>query len=185
MLAGHCYCAIHSSAPGSTRYITVPRDPLERVMSAFYYAKRHPCHLLYELLQELDRIGPFLDECRSRAVNYLFAHMMAGDGFGQPECGGVSSEMFNVAKARSLNESAGIGLTQRFDASIRPLGDTPSWPATRFGSENASEDPPGATEVSEADRAAILAANELDLGLYERAARAFDERMAATADESA
>ena len=50
LIQGHLYFGLHRFIPRASTYVTFLRQPVERVLSFYYYARSTPDHYLYPLL---------------------------------------------------------------------------------------------------------------------------------------
>ena len=51
LVIGHAAFGLHEAMPAETRYLTVLRDPVERLVSHFHYAGRTPVHKLHAAIK--------------------------------------------------------------------------------------------------------------------------------------
>ena len=154
-------------------YLLLLREPVQRVLSLFRYIRNQPSHQLYEVLNR--------DEM---TIARFYAERLPGSGSRNAmvaQLGGLLGfrvllqvEHLEIAWNRLKSDRVMYGLSEQ-PANVLEQ-------AARFFS---IEQPPIFPEVnrpapqkpwggSEADIAAIAAANQLDIALYERAANAYD-----------
>jgi hypothetical protein len=96
MFKGHMTFGLHEVLPQPATYITVLRDPVDRVISAFYFMRSYKLHPLYwKLRREKWTIEQFVE--RSRRDN-VQCKIVAGADYDAP----CNSEIFENSK-RNLN----------------------------------------------------------------------------------
>ena len=157
-------------------FITMLRDPVERVISHYTSIMNDPSHILHKEIIEKDlNLLEFVhqpemeDLNRDRQVRQL-AGAITGEARGLPD-----HVLIEIAKAR-LDEFAFFGLSERFQESVNLLHHTFSW-------EDRSEESLSMTSVStqRADYppdeiAAIEQFNKLDKELFHYAEEVFENR---------
>src|SRR3989442_9425283 len=74
----------HQFLAGPSRYITILREPIDRVISHYYFVRRDPTHYLYETSQRLS-LRDFVVACGRDEPNNDQTRLLAGD------CGLASS----------------------------------------------------------------------------------------------
>ena len=70
MFKGHMLFGLHKILPQPSTYITVLRDPVERVLSAFYFMRSYRLHPLYwKLRREKWTVEEFVQRPREIMCN--------------------------------------------------------------------------------------------------------------------
>ena len=63
VIMGHFYFGVHTFLSRPSTYITLLRDPVERVISHYYYARRAPAHYFHDAARKL-RLQEFVEYCK-------------------------------------------------------------------------------------------------------------------------
>ncbi len=174
LLKGHLAFGLHELLTGETTYITVLRDPVERIASHYYYARRHPTHYLYKeiterqmSLQDYATAG-LSDELDNGQVR-LLAGLVNDEKVPVGACG---PELLSQAKHNIERHFSVTGLAERFDESLALMAIqlgwnwTPSYQKLNVTPEKGGIDAP--------TREAIERANPLDCELYAWARSRFE-----------
>lgn len=175
-IGGHVFHGLHARLEGSSRYATVLREPVERVISHWDYVRRRPAAPLSTEAEALGVDGfvrrphRFLDNCQ---VRYL-----SGVGYG-PAFGAIGEEHLRQA-LDNLAGFAAVALTERLEEGVELFRHVFVWPAVTLTRENVSPGRPRAADLSAETRQAILESNRFDRELHLRAGELF-ERMWAVA----
>jgi hypothetical protein len=187
-LGGHMPFGLHEFLPGPVTYATILRHPVDRAISHYDHVVRDRQHYLHEgvasrnmsledyvssgISLEMDN-GQTRDLCGAGIELKPYAD--TGVGFGR-----CSTEMLELAKKNLQEYFSIVGLSERFDETLillrRALGwrKTPYYVKSNVGRKRPS-DP--AAQVSNEARRTIERYNQLDLALYEYAARMFEARI--------
>jgi hypothetical protein len=179
LVEGHMYYGVHEILPLPCHYITMLRDPVERVLSYYSFVREWKEHHLHGVFKGLSlaecidrRLTVELDNFQVRALTDL-SHV--GIPFGGITCG-----MLVQARAH-LDGFAFVGLTEKYDRSLALL-------CRRFGWSHAPREHLNATaqrtrreDLDAGTLQRILDANRLDVELYAYASRLFEARAAAAA----
>ncbi|HEU0055391.1 MAG TPA: polyhydroxyalkanoic acid system family protein [Longimicrobium sp.] len=164
---GHFWFGLHEHVGRPWTYVTLLRDPVERVVSLYHYLK------LYERmsLEEFAASPPFRE-----AENDQVRRIAGAD----PELGGCTTAMLETAKENLRRHFSVIGVTERFDETLvllnRRLGwtkEVASWPRN----VNPARRPTASLPPSTVE--AIRARNALDAELHRFASEWMDEAIAA------
>jgi len=188
---GHIGFGLHSVFPQNFIYITMLRNPIERVLSSFYHQRRN-----WQVYQE-DWMNITLEEFLSKQPCFSYnlqTRYLSGFEFNQQLQGkwAVSSlfdlslneyevtctnEMLEAAK-RNLRDHY-FGLTERFDESLllfrRNLGW--KWKDLWYVKDNVGTNRPVKEVLSEDIQKQLVKVNELDIELYRYAEQLFEERI--------
>ena len=118
LIRGHWPFGLHEYFSGKTKYISVMRDPLERLISLYYYIKRIPSHYLYEQVTSRNlSLDEFLTGDLSAELDNGQLRLLAGCEKTVP-VGGIRQEHLDLAKNNIENHFAVVGLTKRFDETL-------------------------------------------------------------------
>lgn len=169
---GHVpYGLFRAHLPGDTRYVTILRDPLERVLSHYHAHMQRtprderPRKVTADSLQEaIDRRPP---EICNLATRFLYG--------GVSPLGELPPGALDRAKA-NLREFEFVGITERFHESAVLMRMTLGLPDVVYERRHVSEGRPSAVDIPEHQRRLITETNALDIDLYAFARSLFDER---------
>lgn len=173
-MIGHLTFAEVADIDPGARFVTMMREPVQRVLSDYSYATRHP----------ETRVGGLLDSitleqfARSDTIGSV-VHNLQTRVLGQRDPRSpVSTESLVRAKS-NLERFALVGLTERFDESVllmrRALG-WQRWPF--YERRNTNPDPQRVAELPDGVVADIAERNQFDTELYRWAAERFGESVA-------
>jgi Galactose-3-O-sulfotransferase len=174
-IAGHMLFGLHECFPQPFIYVTLLRDPVDRLVSHYYFARRTPEHYLYETVTSkqmslLDYVSSDLTSELSNGQVRLI--------YGQYEPA-PAAETLAQAKANLSQHFAVVGLTERFDEVLVLLRRLAGWRNLYYRQENAAHGRPRRAAVDAAVERTIRERNALD---YELVAFA-QERLAAQVAE--
>lgn len=177
LLEGHVAFGLHECLVGQTTYITLLRDPVERIISHYYYVLRMPGHYLYNRVVA-DNMGiadyaaaGLSDELDNGQVR-LIAGVVSADTV---PVGACDTGLLEIAKRNIEHHFALAGLTERFDESLALMAIQLGWDRIPpYSNLNVSENKPPRSRIDAAARSAIQKANALDCALYDWAKRRFE-----------
>lgn len=181
-LAGHIPFGLHQYLDQPASYATMLREPVDRLISHYYFVKRFPRHYLYQQVSSANMnladyvssgISSELDNGQVRllsgveAVDTVFGHAP------------VTSEILEIAKSNLLRYFIGVGLCERFDESLLLLSNRLGWKHIYYARENVTFAHPSKQDIPRQTLQVIEKHNEFDLELYEFTARLFEEQLRA------
>ena len=176
LLKGHMSFGIHEHVPDSWAYFTFFRDPIERTISQFYFTLRTPRHPIHDYIHE-KKMG--LKECLEAGLDPMLhnghTRLLAGVWAKLPP-GECTAEHLEQAKA-NLSQVKVVGLTEQFDASLLLLGKAFGWNRLFYTRKNVTAGRPSQKNLSPETTAAVTAANQLDIELYNYAKTLFAEQI--------
>src|SRR5215831_5334217 len=167
MFKNHMLFGLHKILPQPATYITVLRDPIDRVISAFYFMRSYKLHPLYwKFRREKWTIEDFV---RRLPRENAQCKILAGAEYNSP----CTQEIFEQAKANLPRYFSVVGLSERFEESLALMKLRFGWKLRRYSSFNVTRARPKKHDLSKAALDLIVAKNSFDLALYEYAANIF------------
>lgn len=172
LLKGHMPYGLHEYLPQPSKYITVLRDPVERVVSQYFYIKKNKHNPLHDKLMSSGLgIGDFIKSGMSVGLNNGQTRFLSGD-FDQMPFGSNDEALLARVLESLESKFLWIGLTERFDESLLILARLLGWKRKPFYiRENVSKIRKRSDELDSDDIAVIKEYNRLDIALYEYANR--------------
>ncbi len=177
LIEGHLPYGIHEYLSQPCEYITILRDPVERMISHYYYVLRSPEHYLYNTvttqkigLKEyvLGGLSPELDNGQVRLIC----------GCGRPlPYGACSRQQLELAKQNLQHRFALVGFAERFDETLLLAARKFRWKDPYYVRQNVTENRPARKQVSAELIAAIEKVSSLDLELYAFAEDLFQDAL--------
>ena len=171
VVMGHLWFGIHEAIPGPHTYLTLLRDPIDRVLSTYHHrATRHGLAMSVE-----DYVRSERDTRMDNAQTRRLATASRSDARDGP----VTPEMFDSA-VRNLGEHFSVvGLTERFDLSVLAMARTFGWRRLGYVAYNVSRGRPRAEDLPGDVLAILRRHSEYDLELL-RIARTLLDRQVKT-----
>lgn len=173
LVKGHLPFGLHHAVPNPSTYITFLRNPVERVISQYYYAKSRPEHYLYA---RLNSAGMSLYEYAARRLTPESSNQQTSILAGiqkrtwqMP----ITSETLALAKQNLQTHFRVVGLTEQFDTSLLLLQRAFGWSTPLYLRENVTADKPEAAQIDPRARALLTELNALDMELYAFARQLF------------
>ena len=169
---GHMPFGIHKRLPQDYTYITFLRDPIERVVSAYYFARNYPVHPLHRwvsklTLEEYVRQSPNHDvQCK-----YLSGRPVEGDY----HAGDCTPEMLALAKQNLGQHFSLVGVTERFDEGLAILKIMFGWGIAKYAKFNVTRTRQAKKNLPAATVELIAERNNYDMALYEYALPIFEQ----------
>jgi hypothetical protein len=166
LLKGHIWFGLHTAVPNPSTYFTLLRDPVERVISQYYYAKSLPTHYMY---QRLNQKGISLYEYAAQRMTPEIANQQTGKLAGQHVrtwAQQPTRETLELAKQNLQMHFRVVGLTEYFDTTLMLLQRAFGWKTLLYLHENVTKEKPKRTEIDTRARELLMELNALDVELY-------------------
>jgi hypothetical protein len=151
------------------------RDPIERVISHYYFVLRQPTHYLHQAVtaQSLslrDYVSTGLaSELDNGQTRYLAGAL-------DLPFGACSRRHLELAKQNLLRHFAVVGLVERFDETVLMAKKLFAWKHVYYTPDNVTRDRPRREQLAASDLAAMEGTNVLDLELYDFAKVLFEKQ---------
>jgi hypothetical protein len=177
-LAGHVAFGVHRLLPGPARYITMLRDPVDRLVSLYYYVRETPEHPMHErLIRERVTLEEFVRSIPPDAQVRLVS--------GAPHRGPTTREMLERARQNLRERFVAFGLAERFDESLLLFARVLGWGNLYSRRQNVTRARPVRSTLASSTVAMIEEHNVLDRELYTFASEAFEPMLRADAVRAA
>jgi hypothetical protein len=171
VVMGHLWFGIHDALPRPADYLTMLRDPIERVLSLYYYRKRRQG--LTGTLEDYLAAGRDF-ETNNGQTRYLCGRMEGVD----VRFTTCTAAMLDLAKSRLHEHFSVVGLAERFDESVLLMARTFGWAFPFYERHNVNRLRPRGRQVSKRLRDRIEEENRFDLELHAFAGKLLEEKLA-------
>jgi Sulfotransferase family len=189
LVKGHMPYGLHKYLSVPATYITMLRDPVDRIISYYYFvlnSHRHYLHnevtsrkmslpefvrsgLSTELTDDQTRLISGVERVNTRHLDAEERRTLRPGG--EP----VTSEILEVAKKNLRDHFSAVGLFSRFDESLLLFKRRLGWKNIYYVRQNVSRNRPAKQQVPGEVRDLIARQNEKDMELYEHAQAVFEE----------
>lgn len=179
VMTGHVPFGVHRHVPGPCTYMTMLRDPVDRIVSHYYFVLSRPDHYLHAMVRE--RAMTLRDYVEQRASieldNDQTRYFLEPTGE-DPRFTPITDDLLERAK-RNLEEFFPVaGLAERFDDSLVLMRCVFGWRDVTYERRNVTENRPRLAEVPAETVRVVREINRYDVALYEFAVGLFERRVA-------
>lgn len=177
MFKGHMLFGLHKDLPQRATYITVLRDPIDRVISAFYFMRSYKLHPLYwKLRKENWTLEDFVRRTRRDNVQ---CKIVAGSDYNAP----CTREIAEEAKSNLRHYFSVVGLSERLEESLALMKIRFGWKLCSYSSFNVTRSRPKKRDLPTATLDLIQEKNAFDIEFYECGRSLFEQAVAANGEE--
>ena len=176
---GHDCYGVHEHLNQSSRYVTMLRKPVNRVVSLYYFIHHNPKRDI-PLDQRCPTLKHYLD-ARLLAVDNGQTRAIAGEASAEFAFGECTSELLDIAK-QNLSQFLMVGTTERFDESLLVLKHVLGLDNILYSRTNENIRKPKMEDMDPEDIVRIQSHNQLDEKLYIYANQLLDERISQIGD---
>jgi hypothetical protein len=174
---GHMLFGLHKILPQPATYITVLREPIDRVISAFYFMRSYVLHPFYwKLRRENWTLEDFVRRSPRENVQ---SKIVAGGDFYSP----CTGQILEQAKENLFRYFSVVGLSERFEESLALMKLRFGWKLQRYSSFNVTRARPKKRDLPQSLLDLIVEKNSFDIALYEYATRLFQDAVNKNARE--
>jgi Galactose-3-O-sulfotransferase len=167
MFKGHMLFGLHAILPQPATYITVVREPVDRVISSFYFMRTYKLHPLYwKFKRENWSLEDFIRRSPRESVQ---CKIIAGAEYAKP----CTAEICERAKENLHRYFSVVGLFEHFEESLALMKLRFGWKLQRYSSFNVTRTRPRKAEIPQSTLELIQEKNAFDISLYDCAANIF------------
>jgi hypothetical protein len=172
-IQGHLLFGVHQLVPQSSTYITVLREPIDRIISLYHYILAKPGKGLHKMSGEhLESFEEFLGKAELIELDNGQTRRISGS---YPAFGCCTSDMLEAAKRNLREYFTVVGLTERFDESLILMRRRLGWRSVFYKKRNVTRNKPARESLGVDILRTIEKHNALDLELYEYAVGLFEQ----------
>ncbi len=173
VVVGHFSYGLHELQPKPATYVTLLRNPVERVVSVAAHNLRWTGKQEREVtVEDLER---YLLETPLRDLDNGQTRRLSGI---DAEFGCCTPAMLASAQKHVAEQFAAVGLTERFEETLMLFGHVLRWPTGfYFDPQQVDPRPESRTKLSADVLKAVSKRNRLDVALYEWASARFAEQI--------
>jgi len=167
VLHEHIPFGLHESLQVPVDYITMLREPVDRVISFYYFIRGKPGNDLYEKVVNMS-LEDFADSGLAQVVNQQtrFVSGLRNNS---------TVEALKAAKSNLARHFTAFGLAEHFDESLLLFKRLFGWGNIHYASQNVAKNRPARGEIPKATIRLIEKHNEFDLELYAFARERFED----------
>jgi hypothetical protein len=120
LIHGHCHFGVHKMLPQLSTYITMLRNPVKRVISHYYFAKKTPYHYLYEIIEQKKMsLEDYITSQITCELDNEQVRLISGNV--HVAYGHCTEEMLEVAKNNLKKYFSVVGTLEHFDKTLIAL----------------------------------------------------------------
>jgi hypothetical protein len=164
---GHMLFGLHTILPQPATYITVLREPVDRVISSYYFMRSNKLQPLYWKFKVEN--WSLEDFVRRSPRENVQCKILAGVEYAKP----CTAKIYETAKENLIRHFSVVGLCERFEESLALMKLRFGWKLQRYSSFNVSRSRPRKADVSRSTLNLIEEKNSFDISLYNCAAKIF------------
>jgi len=169
VVRGHMFYGVHECLPQAATYFTMLRDPVARVLSAYYFILRRPLNPLHRKVTR-ERLG--VEDCLRLFPqrHNLQCRLIAG-----VKDTAISNErLLDMARQNLVKSFSVVGISERFEESLMLMAKTFDWEIPLYKNCKVSKARP---QIGPSAVEMIRDHNRLDVELYEFAKGLFEESL--------
>jgi len=180
-IMGHMGFGLHKLFKSNVTYFTILRDPVDRLISHYFYVLRYPDHYLYKKVK--DGNLTFENYINSDLTSELYngqTRLLAGDnGFPITFKDKMKLDNTDLEKAKNnLNKHFSfVGILKNYNLNLIILKYIFNWKNIFYYKKNVSAKRPSKNDISDNVKSIIKINNQLDIELIEYAKDLFQEKL--------
>jgi hypothetical protein len=186
LLFGHLSYGWHELlAPRQSRYFTIVREPVSRVVSHYNYVRSHEKHYLHSPVTDgkmtivdyvESGVTTEVNDGQVRQISGVEDIVQSAYGRSDVEYGGDHASLLERAQANLKSHFLLVGLLERFDDSMRLLQKLTGLRIGAHRPKNATRSRSAVTALSPAEVGIVRRFNRADCELYRRCRESFEIR---------
>jgi hypothetical protein len=179
VLIGHVHFGLHEYLSEPATYMTMLRDPVDRVVSHYHFVKTMPSHYLHtRLMANGHTLYEYAVRDRTMELDNDQVRWLCRRPHQDVPVGKVSRDMVEEAKWNLANAFSVVGLQERFEESLACLSEAFGWADVRPPErKNVTKERPTLRQIPDDTIRAIRDVNRYDIELYDFARGLFEKQL--------
>ena len=184
LIMGHIDYGLHKHFKQDFSYLTVFRDPVDRIVSHYNYVKSQPDHYLNSwVIQKNVDLKTYVSSRKTTELNNGMVRMMTGQGGyhknqqGNIAFGECPEELLEKAFENLEKKFIAFGIQEYFDESILLLSKKLGWGKMSYISQNIAKRSHKSKVIDSDTLSTIEEFNRLDILLYNGMKKIFEEEL--------
>ena len=173
VVQGHIPFGVHELLPSHGVYITLLRNPVDRILSLYEYRVDQRRREVFRGDEPLT-LAEYIRDVQLKELDNGQTRRLSGL---DPDFGHCSADMLREAKKNLRERFLVVGITEKFDHSLLLLARELGWRNLLYVRLNVTKNKEEKGRISKDLMDLITRHNALDLELYDFAKQAFDERL--------
>jgi len=164
VFAGHLHFGLHEKLEGPYNYLTMLRDPVERIISLYHYIRSMPNHGHHKrIVGENMSMSDFVESEMSSTLGKLYIQFISG--IRTLSYWEYSEEALNATKLRLQEFFPIVGILEKLDESLLLMKRAYGWKTPYYVKENTTKNKPEVTHTDK-DMEIIRKVSRMDRELY-------------------
>ncbi|MFY0601378.1 MAG: sulfotransferase family 2 domain-containing protein [Cyclobacteriaceae bacterium] len=175
VVGGHFGFAAHPKLSDPSQHFTVLRDPIERVISEYYYMKHKGMYYQHLINNENLDLEDYIHHPEISYLNNLQTRLVAGESY---QSGDIVTEVVYSKALKNLKKFQVFGLTEQMSDTLALFYLTLGWKRLPYYLEaNINDKRPRKEDVSEKAIMSIKEREKYDIMLYKEAKEIFNSKL--------
>jgi hypothetical protein len=173
-IVGHFPFGAHRFLARSSTYVTVLRDPIDRVISHYCFVRGDPTHYLHATARQMS-LSEYVVSCDLAEPNNDQTRLLCGEYEGSVPAR-CTDAMLPAAKSNLREHFAAVGLTEDYDRSLILMKRLLGWSYPFYVRQNVTPQRLRREHLPDDTLRVLQAYNRLDMELYRDARALLQER---------
>lgn len=171
---GHLYFGIHKELERPYFYVTFLRDPIDRLISAYYFIRERPHHPKYKDAMTLTLQEYYQQGLGGKEQENGQTRILSGQYDTEGRC---TPSMLDIAKQNLQEHVNLVGLTERFDESLLMISAALNWQFPFYYQHNVATSRPEKSDIPAEMLTFLQQYNEYDMELYRYGCELFEQQL--------
>ena len=176
-LSGHMPFGLHEFFSSPSDYVTLLRNPVDVVLSGYFYALYRPTHGFHASAQRMT-LREYVTSGLNAVVNHQTRLISGGFGMRHVAAGVLSPDALKVAKEH-LQQFSVVGITERFDETLLITKKKFRFGSVYYRRKQETKMRPHTSDIPQDVLDLIRSNNKLDMELWSFAGQILDEEIRA------